>query len=41
MAKIVSNDFRFGVRRKVMVTNEYAYAISSGTLNPYTLRAEF
>jgi hypothetical protein len=41
MVKEVSNNFRFAVSGKVMVTNKHAYAISSENLNPYTLRAEF
>jgi hypothetical protein len=41
VAKIVSNNFRCGVRRKVIVMNKHAYAISSGNLSPYTLRVEF
>jgi hypothetical protein len=27
--------------KNVMIANKHAYAISSGDLNPYTLRTEF
>jgi hypothetical protein len=41
MVKIINNKLWFGIRRKIIITNEQIGAINSGELNPDTLWANF
>jgi hypothetical protein len=39
--KIISNDFRFSVKGKVMISNEQIKTIKSGDVIPYTFVTKF